>query len=134
MKKVLEYLSVFVGGGAVYALLEIIFRGYTHWSMLIVGGAAVLSLYLLSAMHEPAWRKWIMGAVSILAIEFVAGIILNIQLDWRVWDYSAYKLNLYGQICLPFAMCWLALSIPATAICSFIRRKIFLHRSEGMDC
>ena len=131
MKKVLELLSVFTGGGVIYALIEIVFRGYTHWSMVIVGGLAVLCLYLLSAMREKVWKKWIMGTAVILAIEFVSGIILNMLLGWRVWDYSRYRFNLYGQICLPFALCWLALCIPGNALCALVREKVFNRKSSG---
>lgn len=128
MKRIIEYSSVFVCGGLVYAIIEILFRGFTHWTMILVGGLAVLGLYLISAMRESLWKKWIMGTAVILAIEFVAGIIINIILGWRVWDYSAYRYHLYGQICLPFALCWLGLCIPANALCGLVREKIFNHQ------
>lgn len=131
MKKVAEYLSIFGAGGIVYALLEIVFRGYTHWSMIIVGGLAVLAVYLISAMNMSSWRKWILGAVVILTIEFIAGILINMVLGWRVWDYSAHRFHLYGQICLQFAFYWLLLCIPGNAICVLVRKKIFNH--NGMN-
>ena len=124
MRKIMEYSGVFAAGGVIYVFIELLFRGYSHWTMAIVGGLAVLSLYSISAMKECTWKKWIMDTAVILAIEFVAGIIINILLGWRVWDYSKYRFNLYGQICLPFALCWLGLSIPANALCGFVRRKI----------
>ena len=125
VKKAVELTSVFMGGGLIYALIEIIFRGYTHWTMIIVGGLAVLGLYMISAMRESVWKKWILGAAVILAIEFVAGIILNVILGWQVWDYSEYRFHLYGQICLRFAMYWLALCIPGNALCCLVRKKVF---------
>lgn len=125
MKKTVEIMSVFAGGGLIYALIEILFRGYTHWTMIIVGGLAVLCLYSIAGMREKVWKKWIMGAAAILAIEFVAGIILNIILGWGVWDYSGYRYHLYGQICLPFALCWFALCIPGNALCTMVRNSLF---------
>ena len=124
MRKIMEYGVVFTVGGIIYVIIELLFRGYSHWTMAIVGGIAVLGMYLISAMKESTWKKWIMDTALILAIEFVAGIIINIILGWRVWDYSAHPYNLYGQICLSFALCWLGLSIPANAICSVVRSKI----------
>lgn len=38
---------IFILGGAAYGLLETLFRGYTHWTMVLTGGACVLTLYLL---------------------------------------------------------------------------------------
>lgn len=128
MRRVAEFGSVFAAGGIIYALLEIICRGYTHWTMAVVGGIAVLCLYFISAMHDPLWKKWLLGAMVILTIEFLAGILLNIVLRWRVWDYSAYRYHLYGQICLPFAFCWLMLCIPGNALCTLLRRRVFKHR------
>ncbi len=130
MGKIMEYSGVFAAGGMIYVLIELLFRGYSHWTMFIVGGLAVMGLYLISAMRESAWRKWIMGTAVILTIEFVAGIIINIILGWGVWDYSAHRYNLYGQICLPFAFCWLGLCIPANALCELARRKIFNPRAR----
>lgn len=124
MRKIIEYCGVFAVGGGIYVLIELIFRGYSHWTMLIVGGLAVLGLYLISAMRDSLWKKWIMGTAVILTVEFVAGIVINIILGWKVWDYSGLRFNLYGQICLPFALCWLGLTIPANALCTFVRGKI----------
>lgn len=130
MRKIMEYGGVFAAGGMIYVLIELLFRGYSHWTMLIVGGLAVLGLYLISAMRERVWKKWIMGMAVILTIEFVSGIIINIILGWRVWDYSAHRFHLYGQICLPFAFCWLGLCIPANALCTLARKKIFNRQDQ----
>lgn len=130
MRKIMEYSGVFAAGGIIYVLIELLFRGYSHWTMFIVGGFAVVCLYLISAMGERMWKKWIMDTAAILAIEFVSGIIINIILGWRVWDYSTHPYNLYGQICLPFALCWLGLSIPANALCTLVRRKVVTRQER----
>ena len=49
-EKILEIL-VFVLGGSAYGLMEILFRGHTHWTMVITGGACILTLYLLADEH-----------------------------------------------------------------------------------
>ncbi len=125
MKKLIEFGGVFTVGGFVYIMIEILFRGYSHWTMYIVGGLAVLGLYFISGMNESLWKKWLMGTAVILAIEFVAGVIINIMLGWSVWDYSTHRFNLYGQICLPFALFWFGLCIPANSICCFVRNRVF---------
>ena len=127
MKKTLELGSVFTVGGAVYVLIELLFRGFSHWTMYFVGGLAVLMLYLISAMDESLMKKWIMGTMVILTVEFLAGIVINILLGWAVWDYSAHRFNLYGQICPFFTVGWFFLSIPAYYICSQIEKRLSLH-------
>ena len=38
MKKLSEYLFMGALGGTLYYMIEIIFRGYSHWSMFLLGG------------------------------------------------------------------------------------------------
>ena len=42
-------IAVFVLGGGAYGLMEILFRGHTHWTMLVTGGACALTLFYLRA-------------------------------------------------------------------------------------
>jgi len=133
MKKGTEYALVTGAGGLAYAGLELLFRGFTHWSMVLLGGLCVLCLYGISGMPQRLWQKWVMGTAVILTLEFLAGILLNIVLGWNVWDYSEYRVQLYGQICLRFALCWLALCVPANALCSCVRTKLFHHPPSGQS-
>ena len=41
----MEQLFVFFIGAAGYGLLEILWRGYTHWTMLICGGICFFLIY-----------------------------------------------------------------------------------------
>ena len=125
MKRAAEFGCVFTTGGLIYALVEILFRGYTHWSMFILGGLCFIGMYVSAASHEPIWKKWVISTGIILVLEFEAGIILNLLLGWDIWDYSKYRFNLYGQICLRYALCWFALCIPGNALCDLLRTKLF---------
>ena len=46
-----EYLMVFLLGGAGYCLIEVLWRGFTHWSMALAGGGA---LSLMNAAAKSA--------------------------------------------------------------------------------
>ncbi len=102
---------IFILGGAAYGLLETLFRGYTHWTMVLTGGACVLTLYLL--------EDWLLsmnlviaamaGAVIITTYEFCVGVIVNLRLGWDVWDYSSLPGNIMGQICPAFTLAWFVL-------------------------
>ena len=56
------------------------------------------------------------GTLIICAVEFTVGFIVNILLDWKVWDYSGRKYNIYGQICPIYAFLWFLLCIPGNRI------------------
>lgn len=42
MKKISEYLFLWGIGGWIYYSLEIIFRGFSHWSMFVLGGICMM--------------------------------------------------------------------------------------------
>lgn len=102
-------------GGIGYGAIEIAFRGYTHWSMLITGGSAFLSLYLIhnAFPNTSILVKALLGMVVITLLELSVGIIVNRVFSLDVWDYSNLPYNLLGQISLPFSACWYVISVIA---------------------
>ena len=50
MKKISEYLFLWGIGGWIYYSLEIIFRGFSHWSMFVLGGICSCMGLQLSAI------------------------------------------------------------------------------------
>ena len=124
--KVLEYGGVFTAGGLGYGGLELLWRGRTHWSMLLCGGACFTGMYIISSAAIPLWAKCLLSAALITAIEFCTGYLVNIILGWHVWDYSNRPLNIMGQVCPLFSFLWLLLSIPGIALCSGIRKLLAL--------
>ena len=65
-------ILVFLLGGAAYGMMEILFRGYTHWTMVLTGGACILTLYLLLGWLSslPLVLGALAGAVIVTAYEF----------------------------------------------------------------
>lgn len=125
MPKAVENLILFLFGGAIYSTIEVVFRGYTHWSMTVTGGLCLLILYrrFTARPHEPLMMKCLFGAIVITSLEFIAGCIVNLWLGWDVWDYSGLMFNLFGQICLPFSVIWFFITIPAAALSDFLGRR-----------
>ena len=113
IKNIFREFILFLIGGFVYAVMEIIGRGFTHWSMFIVGGICFVIIGLLNE-----WYTWDMpfilqmgiGTFVITAMELISGYIVNIKLGWNVWDYSDRFMNLGGQICLFNTIYWFILS------------------------
>lgn len=67
-------------------------------------------------------RGWVTIAE---VVEFITGLVVNIWLGLGVWDYSNMPFNLLGQICLPFAFAWVALSAIAIVLDDYLRYWIF---------
>ena len=113
MKKIKKYSLFFIIGSLGYGLIEILWRGHTHWSMLIAGG---LAFVMFSVVADRLSKlsiifKAIICALGITAIEFIFGVIFNLIFDMGVWDYSGMPFNLLGQICLDFSLAWIGLSL-----------------------
>lgn len=106
-------ITVFILGGMAYGLMEVIFRGHTHWSMVITGGACVLTLYLIMdwTMNLPLVVAALAGAGIITFYEFCVGMLVNVSLGWHVWDYSSMPGNILGQICPLFTGLWFAMCL-----------------------
>jgi hypothetical protein len=126
MRQVFEYLIVFLLGASAYCTLEILFRGFTHWTMFIAGGLCFTILYHIfnGNRSRPLWKYCLIGALIITCIEFLFGCIFNLVLGWNVWDYSSYPLHFMGQICLAYTLLWFLLSVPILWIARGLKRRL----------
>ena len=114
MKKVNVYLIVGILGGALYYLIEILYRGYSHWSMFLLGGMAFLFCGLQGRVvtwRDSLIKQLIRCGIFITIAEFITGIIVNLWIGLDVWDYSNLPFNVMGQICPLFALAFMGLCI-----------------------
>lgn len=118
----MEFLIVYLLGAVLYGTAENLWRGWTHWSMLLLGGACFSLMYLISAAPLPFAAKLLFSALGITVLEFLTGCLVNLSLGWQVWDYSALPLNILGQVCPLYSFLWLLLSAPGLLLCSALRR------------
>lgn len=104
---------LFYLGGGVYMLLEVGFRGWSHGSMFLAGGGSFLLLGTLQRARPrlPLGARMAMGSLVITSVELLAGLLVNRR--YQVWDYRGQPLNFHGQVCLPFSLLWLPVSILA---------------------
>ena len=127
-KKIHKCGILFAVGGLLYGTIETLARGYTHWSMIILGGLCFLAVGALNEYlpwEMPLWLQMFWGGLLITALEFVTGCIVNLWLGWDVWDYSAEKYNLLGQICPKFTAYWILLSGVAIVLDDWLRYLLF---------
>lgn len=123
----IKYFLILIIGGFGYGLIEILFRGYTHWSMVLTGGAAFLSLFLIDSFFPTTsiFIKAFYGMLIITTMEFFVGIVVNKIFHFGVWDYTNMFGNLLGQISLPFSACWYGLSLILFTLFKAVNQIIF---------
>ena len=129
MKKI-QFLKketiIFVIFGFLYICLELLYRGHTHISMFFVGGLCGVLIGLINdnTPDMPLFYQCILGTVIVTLIEFISGCYLNIYLGLGVWDYSHVPFNFLGQVCLPFSIVWMLLSIPVIYLDDYLKNKL----------
>ena len=124
----LKIWTIFLFGCFAYGFTELLSRGYTHISMGLLGGICMIFINILNdkrAFGLGLIPACFISAIFITVMEFATGEILNIWLRLGVWDYSGMPMNFRGQICLPFSILWIFMSVLGFALDNFIRLKIF---------
>ena len=121
-------IILFLIGGLSYGLIEVIWRRYTHWSMILTGGVCFLLLYRVFRRIDcrSVLKKCLMGSGIITGVEFIVGCIVNLWGGQGVWDYSRLPGNLWGQVCLVYSFLWGLLTIPVSFICDKLHEKYHL--------
>lgn len=128
MKSIFKYIALFLVGGFIYYFLEILYRGYSHFSMIVVGGICFIfigSINNIFKSNPPLLLQMFISSIGITSIEFISGIVINLWLNLNVWDYSNMPFNLLGQVCLNYTAIWFFLSLAAIFLDDFIRWKFF---------
>lgn len=125
---ILKYLFLFLIGGFSYFYMEIYFRGFSHFSMIICGGIAFIlcgCINQLTRFRYSIITQMLMSTAIITILELITGYIVNIRLHWNVWDYSKLPYNFYGQICAAYSFIWMVLSLACILVDDLIRWKVF---------
>lgn len=123
-----KYFILFLIGGFLYYEIEILWRGYSHWTMFILGGVCFIYAGIQNERtpwEEPLWKQVLKVDVFVLIAEFITGCILNLWLGLNIWDYSNLKFNVLGQSSLLFAVLFLPLCLIAIVLDDYIRYLVF---------
>lgn len=127
-KECLKCAILFLIGGALYYCIEIAWRGHSHWTMAVVGG---ICFVIIGGFNDyipwemPIWQQAGIGALFVTAMELVVGVPLNLMLGLHIWDYSNVPFNFLGQICLPFSLLWVAMSVLCIFVDDALRWRLF---------
>ena len=126
--RIVKYLFLFLFGGTAYFYIEVMFRGFSHVSMMICGGLAFVLIGLLD--ENPNWNlsllsQMVIGSIIITTLEFITGLIVNVWLKLNVWDYSMEPYNILGQVCLAYSNLWFLMSLLCIVLDDFVRSVVF---------
>ena len=125
-RKVDKYAALLVTGGLLYIILEMAWRGRSHWTMFLLGGICFISLGLINEVlpwDMPLWQQILTGACIVTTLEFLTGCIVNLWLGWGVWDYSGLPGNVLGQICPQYCLLWLPVSLTGIVLDDWLRYR-----------
>lgn len=131
-----KYLILFIIGGSSYIVVELCYRGYSHWTMFILGG---LCFIIIGLLNEKLFKKnslilqSLMGSGVITILEYITGLIVNIILKWNIWDYSNLLFNIHGQICLLFTGIWILVSMIAIIVDDYLRYWLFKEEKPNYN-
>ena len=123
--KIVKHGLLFCIGGISYLGVELLWRGWTHSSMFFAGGSCFLLLGKLNETRPllPLSLRALTGAGIITSVELLTGLIAN--RNYTVWDYRNVPFNFHGQICLPFSLLWIPLSLGAMGFYKLISSHLF---------
>lgn len=128
MKKIGKQIVLWGIGGMMYILLELLWRGHSHWTMFILGG---LCFVMLGGINEilpwemPLWQQALIGTAMVTMAEFVTGCIVNIRFGWQVWNYTHMPGNILGQICPQYVLFWIPVSLAGIVVDDWLRYWLF---------
>lgn len=127
-KELCKYIVVFFVGGALYYTIEMLYRGYSHWTMYLLGGwCGVYADFQneVTPWEYPFWKQVLKVEAVVLISEFITGCIVNLWLGWNVWDYSNLYGNILGQTSWQFALLFLPLCAFAIVFSDYLRYWFF---------
>ena len=125
-RRINKYTALLATGGLLYIILEMAWRGRSHWTMFLLGGICFISLGLINEVlpwDMPLWQQILTGACIVKALEFLTGCIVNLWLGWGVWDYSCLPGNVLGQICPQYCLLWLLVSLTGIVLDDWLRYR-----------
>lgn len=111
---ILRDISLGCNCGGIYVCIELLWRGYSHWSMFIL--AIICGTFCIDHINnylsfnvDYLLQVGISTVLCTLA-EGITGLYVNVYKGWQVWDYSNLPFTFFwGQCNLFFVLAWAAI-------------------------
>ena len=123
----IKYFFIFFIFSVFGWILELFYRSLTRKKVVNPGfmigcfvplygfGAIIMCMvFKLLEVLTPAVKlssMFILSAILLTILEYITGIILLKFFNLKLWDYSEYKFNYKGIICLRFSIIWGSLAL-----------------------
>ena len=128
-----SFCVLFCIGGGCYNLIEILWRGHSHWSMFFVGGSCFHLIGEIGKRLKGRSLALIGTACSaaVTVVEYVSGCLVNRFWKLGVWDYSQRPFNLHGQVCLLYSALWGVLSLLAVPLYRLLESQLTMTQHSS---
>ena len=124
----LQLTSIGIVSGFIYCSLEILWRGWTHWTMFVLAFIVgiIISQYnnIFTYDMDLAWQVLFGGLTSIM-LEYLFGITFN--QDFTIWDYRGlWGTFAQNQLNILFCCTWFVIVCISIFILDWFEYKV-LH-------
>lgn len=122
--------TIFLIGGTVYYVIEVLYRGYSHISMFILAGLISITIALMNDFFYSFETDYIIQVITAAIIatigEGFTGILVNLILKLNVWDYSGLWGNFFFEQCnIFYCMAWVVICFFGIPILDTIEWRYF---------
>ena len=128
-KLLIPYTVIFLVSGFIYTALEILWRGYSHWTMFVCAGLCGLAM----ANINNNWLEFdtdfriqvVASALICILMEFIFGIIFNG--DFTIWDYRGLWGTIHwlgDQVNVLFFGVWMVISLFGLPLLDWMQWKL----------
>ena len=134
MEKIKKNTALLFAGGISYFIMEILWRGFSHWTMALAGGISfVLLTNIFKTMKNTSHLlKALIGGAVITSVELIFGLVFNIGLGMNIWDYSERYANFLGQICPLFSLFWCGISFMISVATDIFSKKTEKYQDKTL--
>lgn len=91
---------------------KLVNRGFLHGPLCpVYGFGGLLVVFLLKPFSENLFYLFAMGVFITSALEYITGWALETVFSTKWWDYSTYRFNIHGRVCLRNSLMFGILSV-----------------------
>ena len=90
---------------------RLVARGFLYGPICpIYGGGVVLMVLFFTPLKQNLALFYVVAVVVMTSWEYLVGWVLELTTHVKYWDYSQYRFNIKGRVCLWVALTWGVLS------------------------
>lgn len=121
-KRLMVTLGTFMVGGFIYCIIELLYRGYTDFSMYVLAGFCAIimgGLNNLFSFDMSFIAQVIVSSLACITGEYITGMLVN--QNFTIWDYRNLPFTFAnGQLNLFFCFAWVAISIIGIPLLDYV--------------